>query len=130
MQVDLIVRGICSIRPGVPGLSENIQVRSIVGRFLEHTRVYYFENNGAPAVYCSSADCMERNLLSRVETAFPIEEPKLVERLREDLDIYLADNCQSWILQPDGSYIQNLPAEGEERVASQTVLLERLTGQS
>lgn len=130
VQVDLIVRGICSIRPGVPGLSENIQVRSIVGRFLEHTRVYYFENNGAPAVYCSSADCMERNLLSRVETAFPIEEPKLVERLREDLDIYLADNCQSWMLQPDGSYIQNLPAEGEERVASQTVLLERLTGQS
>ncbi|WP_100637991.1 polyphosphate kinase 1 [Marinobacter salexigens] len=127
VQVDLIVRGICSIRPGIPGLSDNIRVRSIVGRFLEHTRVYYFGNDGKPDVYCSSADCMERNLLSRVETAFPIEDPELVGRVREDLDTYLADNCQSWMLQPDGSYIQNQPSEGEERVASQLVLLERLT---
>ena len=129
-EVDLIVRGICSIRPGVPGLSDNIRVRSIVGRFLEHTRAYYFGNDGKPEVYCSSADCMERNLLSRVETAFPIEDPELIARVREDLDTYLADNCQSWVLQPDGGYIQNQPAEGEERVASQLVLLERLTGKS
>lgn len=129
-EVELIVRGICSIRPGVPGLSDNIQVRSIVGRFLEHTRVYYFGNGGKPEVYCSSADCMERNLLSRIETAFPIEDPELIARVREDLDTYLADNCQSWMLQPDGSYIQNQPAEGVERVASQLVLLERLTGKS
>ena len=73
---------------------------------------------------------MERNLLSRVETAFPIEDPELIARVREDLDTYLADNCQSWVLQPDGGYIQNQPAEGEERVASQLVLLERLTGKS
>ncbi|WP_417544906.1 polyphosphate kinase 1 [Marinobacter sp.] len=129
-KVDLIVRGICSLRPEVPGLSDNIRVRSIVGRFLEHTRAYYFGNDGKPEVYCSSADCMERNLLSRVETAFPIEDPELIARVREDLDTYLADNCQSWMLQPDGSYIQNQPAEGEERVASQLVLLERLTGKS
>ncbi|MDN6320500.1 MAG: polyphosphate kinase 1 [Marinobacter sp.] len=129
-KVDLIVRGICSLRPGVPDLSENIQVRSIVGRFLEHTRAYYFGNNGQPYVYCSSADCMERNLLSRVETAFPIEDPKLIARVRENLDTYLADNCQSWMLQPDGSYIQNQPLQGDERVASQFVLLERLTSKS
>ena len=71
---------------------------------------------------------MERNLLHRVETAFPVEEPALIARLREDLDTYLADNCQAWVLQPDGSYIQNQPGEGEERLASQLVLLERLTG--
>ncbi|MGO1460865.1 MAG: polyphosphate kinase 1 [Marinobacter sp.] len=130
VKVDLIVRGICSLRPGVPGLSENIQVRSIVGRFLEHTRAYYFGNNGKPDVYCSSADCMERNLLSRVETAFPIEDPRLITRVRDNLDTYLADNCQSWMLQPDGSYIQNQPPEGTERVASQLVLLKRLTSKS
>src|SRR6056297_318191 len=130
VKIDLIIRGICCLRPGVPGLSENIQVRSIIGRFLEHTRVYYFGNNGRPDVYCSSADGMERNLLSRVETAFPLDDPDLAARIREDLDTYLADNCQSWVLQPDGSYIQNQPAEGEERLASQLVLLDRLTGKT
>ncbi|PCM42984.1 polyphosphate kinase 1 [Marinobacter sp. ANT_B65] len=130
VQIDLIVRGICSLKPGVPGLSDNIRVRSVVGRFLEHTRIYCFGNNGKPDVYCSSADGMERNLLNRVETAFPIEDPELIARVREDLDTYLADNCQSWVLQPDGSYIQNQPGEGEERFASQLVLLERLTGKS
>ena len=130
VRIDLIIRGICCLRPQVPGLSDNIRVRSIIGRFLEHTRVYYFGNNGKPDVYGSSADGMERNLLSRVETAFPVEDPSLVARLREDLDTYLADNCQSWILQADGSYVQNQPAAGEERLASQLVLLERLTGTS
>lgn len=127
VQIDLVIRGICCLRPGVPGLSENIRVRSIIGRFLEHTRVYYFDNHGHPDVYCSSADGMERNLMNRIETAFPIEEPALLARLRDDLDAYLADNCQSWVLQSDGSYIQNQPAEGEERMASQLVLLDRLT---
>ncbi|WP_407943938.1 polyphosphate kinase 1 [Marinobacter salinisoli] len=128
VKIDLIIRGICCLRPGVPGLSENIRVRSIIGRFLEHTRVYYFGSSGRPQVYCSSADGMERNLLNRVEVAFPIEDPDLVARLREDLDTYLADNCQSWELQSDGNYVQNQPAEGEERLASQLVLLERLAG--
>lgn len=127
-RAELIVRGICSLRPGVAGLSENIQVRSIIGRFLEHTRVYYFGNNGAPEVFCSSADAMVRNLINRVEVAFPIEDPELASRVREDLDACLADNCQSWVLQPDGNYIQNQPAEGEERFAAQLVLLDRLTG--
>ncbi|QBM18928.1 polyphosphate kinase [Marinobacter sp. JH2] len=130
VHIDLIVRGICCLRPGVPGLSDNIRVRSIVGRFLEHTRIYYFENRGKPDVYCASADGMERNMLSRIEVAFPIEEPALIARLQEDLEAYLADNCQSWMLQPDGSYIQNQPAEGEPRVAAQLVLLENLTGKS
>ncbi|MDV2078601.1 polyphosphate kinase 1 [Marinobacter xestospongiae] len=128
VRVDLIIRGICCLRPGVPGLSENIHVRSIIGRFLEHTRVYSFGNNGKPEIYCSSADGMVRNLINRVEVAFPVDDRDLAERLRSDLDAYLHDNCQSWELQPDGQYIQNHPAEGEERFASQLVLLERLTG--
>ncbi|MCG8517594.1 polyphosphate kinase 1 [Marinobacter sp. CA1] len=128
VRVDLIIRGICCLRPGVPGLSENIHVRSIIGRFLEHTRVYSFGNNGKPEIYCSSADGMVRNLINRVEVAFPVDDRDLAERLRSDLDAYLHDNCQSWELQPDGQYIQNHPAEGEERFASQLVLLERLAG--
>ncbi|WP_372965205.1 polyphosphate kinase 1 [Marinobacter sp.] len=128
VKIDLIVRGICCLRPEMPGLSENIRVRSIVGRFLEHTRVYYFGNKGKPDVYCASADGMERNMLNRIEVAFPIEEPSLVARLTDDLDAYLADNCQSWALQSDGSYVQNQPEEGEARLAAQSVLLERLTG--
>jgi polyphosphate kinase len=127
-KIDLIIRGICCLRPGVSGLSENIQVRSIIGRFLEHTRVFYFGNNGDPKVYCSSADGMERNLLSRVETAFPLEDSELALRVREDLDTYLADNCQSWVLQPDGRYLQSRPRDGEARVAAQLVLMERLAG--
>ncbi|MDY6797417.1 MAG: polyphosphate kinase 1 [Pseudomonadota bacterium] len=128
VKIDLIIRGICCLRPGIPGLSENIRVRSIIGRFLEHTRLYYFSNNDRTEVYCSSADGMERNLMNRVEVAFPVEDKDLVARLRSDLDTYLADNCQAWELQPDGQYLQVHPAEGEERFASQLVLLERLTG--
>ena len=128
VKIDLIIRGICCLRPGIPGLSDNIRVRSIIGRFLEHTRLYYFGNNGRTDVSCSSADGMERNLMNRVEVAFPVEDKDLVARLRSDLDTYLADNCQAWELQPDGQYLQVHPAEDEDRVASQLVLLERLTG--
>ncbi|KAA8983472.1 polyphosphate kinase 1 [Halospina sp. K52047b] len=130
VQVDLIVRGICCLRPGVEGLSDNIRVVSIIGRFLEHSRVYWFANAGEPEVYCSSADWMERNLISRVETCFPIEDRRLARRLRRDLEVYLRDNAQSWELQPDGSYIQRQPAAGEKRVASQQALMQRLTGSS
>jgi polyphosphate kinase len=104
VQVDLIVRGICALRPGIPFVSENIRVRSIIGRFLEHSRVYYFLNDGAEEMYCASADWMERNFFRRVEVAFPIERAKHRERIRRDLEVYLADNTQAWELRADGTY--------------------------
>ena len=126
VKIDLIVRGICCLRPGVEGLSDNIRVRSIVGRLLEHTRVFYFENAGEPMVYCSSADGMNRNLDSRVETCFPIEKPKLSARVKKELDLYLSDNVRSWQLQSDGNYTQNKPARGQRRRNAQRKLLESL----
>jgi polyphosphate kinase len=104
VDIDLIVRGICCLRPGVPGISDRIKVRSIVGRFLEHSRVYSFENGGAREIYCGSADWMDRNLLHRIEVAFPIESVELRKRVAEDLDLYLADDCQAWGLSSDGHY--------------------------
>ena len=102
VEVRLIVRGICALKPGVPGVSDNIQVRSIIGRFLEHTRVYYFENRG---LFLSSADWMDRNFFSRIESCFPIEVPEIVERvLKESFDNYLKDDQQAWLLQPDSTY--------------------------
>ena len=126
VKIDLIIRGMCCLRPGIPGVSENIRVRSIIGRFLEHSRVYYFFNNGKDEIYAASADLMERNLLNRVETAFPIENNKLKERMKGELDVYIRDNCQAWDLQPDGTYIRARPTEGEEPVKAQTILLETL----
>jgi len=107
VKVDLLVRGICCLRPGVPGVSENIRVISIVGRFLEHSRVYHFFNGGAEEVYLGSADLMRRNLSHRVEIIFPVENPKLVRRLKEILDVYLSDQAQARFLQPDGSYTRS-----------------------
>jgi polyphosphate kinase len=104
VKVDLIVRGVCALRPGIPGVSENISVRSIVGRFLEHSRVFYFENDGQPELYCASADWMERNFFRRVEVAFPIRQASQRERILRDLDLCLSDNCQAWRLLPDGRY--------------------------
>jgi len=105
VRIDLIVRGTCVLRPGVRGLSENIRVRSIVGRFLEHSRIFYFLNGGAEDVYLSSADWMERNLLGRIEIAFPILDPKLKRRvINEGLKAYLADGIQAWEMGDDGSY--------------------------
>jgi len=104
VKVDLIVRGVCALRPGIPGVSENITVRSIVGRFLEHSRAFYFENGGESELYCASADWMERNFFRRVEVAFPIREPRQRERILRDLDLCLSDNCQAWQLLPDGRY--------------------------
>jgi len=114
VEVKLIVRGVCCLRPGVKGVSENIEVRSIIGRFLEHTRVYAFANDGKWEVYGSSADLMNRNMFRRVETCFPIDSKKLHDRILNDLDCYLKDNTQSWLLQSDGSYLQAAPKEGEE----------------
>lgn len=105
VHIDLIVRGACTLRPGIPGVSENIRVRSIVGQFLEHHRVYWFGNDGAPELFCSSADWLERNLLRRVETCFPILDEALARRVRhETLDNYLADNQNAWELQANGEY--------------------------
>jgi len=126
VKVQLIVRGICCLRPGVEGVSENISVRSVVGRFLEHTRVYCFHNNGKDEIYGSSADWMVRNLLNRVETCFPIEDKKLQQRVQQELGFYLEDNCQSWILDSDGDYHLQSPAEGEDRRSAQQTLLEKL----
>jgi polyphosphate kinase len=126
VSIDLIVRGICSLRPGVAGLSDNIRVRSIVGRFLEHSRVYYFLNDGDAEIYCSSADWMERNLLKRNESCFEIRQKRLKDQIREDLELYLADNCQAWTLHGDGSYERLQPAPGEAPVSAQTSFLETL----
>ncbi|MCG6934631.1 MAG: polyphosphate kinase 1 [Proteobacteria bacterium] len=124
VEIKLIVRGMCCLRPGVTGVSENIEVRSIVGRFLEHSRVYYFENAGAPEVFCASADWMERNLFRRVETCFPILDTKLRDRIIKDLDMYLADNTQAWILQHDGSYVRLQPGDAPPLSAQQALLAE------
>ena len=124
VKVDLIVRGICSLRPGIPGLSENIQVRSIVGRFLEHSRVYYFHNNGKEEFFCSSADWMDRNFFRRTETCFPIRQRPLKERLKADLELFLADNCQAWRMNGDGSYEKLQPGDAKPVSAQQTLLAE------
>ncbi|MCS6841041.1 MAG: polyphosphate kinase 1 [Roseiflexus sp.] len=120
--IDLIVRGICCLRPGAPGMSERITVRSIVGRFLEHSRIYYFENDGNPDIYLGSADLMERNLDRRVETLFPIETPALKEEIRHLLGVYLRDTSRARILMPDGSYVRARPRDGEEPFDSQAFL--------
>jgi len=120
VSIDLIIRGVCMLRPGVPGLSENVRVRSIVGRFLEHSRVLYFLNDGAEEVYMGSADWMVRNLNRRVEVVTPVEDPRLKKYLKADvLDVYLRDNTNARELQPDGSYLRVRVADGDEPFDSQ-----------
>ncbi|MGI4790208.1 MAG: polyphosphate kinase 1, partial [Janthinobacterium lividum] len=110
VKIDLIVRGACCLRPGVPGVSDNIRVVSIVGRFLEHSRIYYFHNGGRYQIYCGSADLMRRNLDRRVEVLFPIEEPTLKKQVRDEmLEVYLKDNVSAHVLQSDGSYLRLHP---------------------
>lgn len=129
VKIVLIVRGVCSLRPGVPGISEHIEVRSIIGRFLEHSRIYWFENNGEHEIYAASADFMKRNMFRRVETCFPIENKKLAERIRQDLELYLKDNSQAWVLQSDGSYRRLTPDPESQVVHVQSCLLEQLAEQ-
>ncbi len=120
VRIDLIVRGICCLRPGLAGVSENIRVVSIVDKFLEHSRISYFENDGQPEVYLTSADWMPRNFRRRVELMFPVREPRLQTRLIDGiLGVYLADNVKARLMQSDGSYRRIEPAPGEPRVRSQ-----------
>ena len=126
VEIDLIVRGACALRPGIPGISENIRVRSIVGRFLEHSRLYWFGNDGTPELYCASADWLERNLLHRVETCFPILDKDLATRVfKEGLQNYLDDNCNAWELQADGRYLKLTPGDDAPHSA-QGILLAKV----
>ena len=122
VQIDLIVRGICALRPGVRGVSDNISVRSVIGRFLEHSRVFYFHNNGDSEIYCASADWMERNFFRRIEVAFPIERKQHRDRIVEDLETYLADNTQAWVLNADGAYERIVSGEAPSITAQNALL--------
>ena len=124
VQIDLIVRGMCTLRPGVPGLSENIRVRSIIGRLLEHSRVFYFHSGGREELFIASADWMGRNFFRRIEICTPVENPAIKQRImREALTLALADNRKAWLMQPDGSYIRAAAQEGEEGLDMQETLL-------
>ena len=126
VKIDLIIRGICCLRPGIKGLSENIRVISIVGRFLEHSRIYYFYNNGDEEVYMGSADLMPRNLNQRVEVLFPIEDKRMIRTIHEDiLNLYLSDNVKARLMNPDGTYRRLKPAEGEPAINAQEIFLQR-----
>ena len=127
VEIDVIARSVCALKPGVPGLSDNIRVRSIVGRFLEHHRIFYFQADGADKLYLSSADWMERNFFKRIEVAFPILDPKVKRRvMKEGLRPYLGDNCQAWELDSDNHYRRKNPRS--TRRAAQEILLKELTG--
>ena len=129
VKVDLIVRGVCALRPGVPGLSENIRVRSVIGRFLEHTRVFYFRNNLAHDVYLASADWMDRNFFRRIEVCFPVLDKKLKTRvIEEGLKAYMQDNCLAWDMGQDGGYSRKTPRRAVPRNV-QSILLQEVAGQ-
>lgn len=125
VEIKLIVRGVCCLRPGIPGVSENIEVRSIIGRFLEHTRVYAFDNDGNCEIYASSADLMNRNMFRRVEVCFPVENKKLHDRIMSDLECYLRDDVQAWLLQNDGSY-QRVKTNEKSPYEAQSTLLQEM----
>jgi polyphosphate kinase len=123
VKIDLVVRGVCALKPGIDGLSANIRVRSVVGRFLEHSRVFYFQNGGAEDVYLASADWMGRNFFRRIELCFPVLDPALKRRvIREGLQPYLDDNCQAWEMSPEGVYELSKPRRGRRRSAQEELL--------
>ena len=123
VEIELIVRGICCIRPGIPGISENITVRSIVGNFLEHSRIYYFENGGSPEIYAASADWMPRNLDRRVEIMFPLEDSRIREKALHILKLELEDTVKAHILRNDGTY-DRIDRRGKELINSQLLFCE------
>ncbi|MBI2320507.1 MAG: polyphosphate kinase 1, partial [Betaproteobacteria bacterium] len=123
VRIDLIVRGVCALRPGIPGLSEHIRVRSVIGRFLEHSRIFYFHNDGAEDVYLSSADWMERNFFRRIEACFPVLDPRLKQRvIKEGLKAYLADNSQAWEMDSNGNYHRKKASGRVPRPAQEQLL--------
>ncbi len=124
VQVDLIVRDTCRLRPGIPGLSDTVRVMSTVGRFLEHSRIFFFRNGGESEYYIGSADCMKRNLDNRVELFIPIEEEKLRRKLRAVLDAHLHDERSTWDMRADGSYVQRRPEKETETAGVHQVLME------
>ena len=128
VQIDLVIRGLCGLRPGIPGVSENIRVRSVVGRFLEHSRVFFFENDGQGELYLASADWMERNFFRRVEIAFPVREQTHRERILRDLNYYLADNMQAWTLGRDAHYTKSERGSDVARDAQGTLLARYAAG--
>lgn len=130
MSIDLVVRGACRLRPGLKGYSETIRVISILSRFLEHDRIYYFHNNGTPEVFIGSADWRRRNLSDRVEAVVPVEDPALRQRLVSILEAALSDNRSAWDLQPDGRYVQRRPTSGEDVRSLQEMLMTQALGGS
>jgi polyphosphate kinase len=124
VQVDLIIRGICCLRPGIPGVSETIRVTSIIGRFLEHSRAFYFRNGGQEEVYIGSGDWMPRNLDRRIEAAIPLRDVIHRNTVRNLLELMWRDNRQAWDLRADGAYEQRRPAEGEPEMGTHRVLTE------
>jgi len=128
--ISLNVRGICCLRAGVPGLSENIRVFSTLGRFLEHGRIYRFENGGNPEFFTGSADWMRRNLDRRMETMIPVTDPQLKQELEETLQVYENDNCSAWDMQPNGKYVRRRPGKGEQGRAAQDVFIDLIGRQS
>ena len=128
--ITLNVRGLCCLRAGVPGLSDNIRVFSVLGRFLEHGRIYRFENGGKPEYFIGSSDWMRRNLDSRMETVMPVLDPVIKDELEKILSVYDDDNITAWDMQPDTSYIRRTPAAGEEPRPSQEIFIKLAAGQS
>jgi polyphosphate kinase len=123
VRIDLIVRDTCRLRPGIPGLSDPVRVISIVGPFLEHTRIFYFRNGGDEEYFIGSADCMKRNLEDRVEAVTPVEAAGPRSLLRQILDVQLADSRNAWDMQPDGSYVQRTAEPGKTTIGSQEALI-------
>jgi len=123
VRIDLIIRGICCLKPGIPGISDNIRVISVIGRFLEHSRAYYFYNGGKEELYLGSADLMPRNLDDRVETLFPVFDKSLIPKVMADLDLILSDNVKAWQMNADGIYLTI--DNDEPKVNSQALFLTR-----
>lgn len=124
VQIKLLVRGVCCLKPGLPEISENIEIRSILGRFLEHSRIFYFKNGGEEELYLSSADWMTRNMHNRIEIMFPVYDEIIQNHLKDILDYYWKDNTAAWKLNPDGSYTKMSHKEGETPFNAQTFFVE------